>query len=251
MKLEKPKTAEREAYYAEARTWAQDTYGALRASRRAAWIVAGAAVAVAVLEAVALAALAPLKTVAPYTITVDRQTGYMEMAQGLKPGALSQDMAVTQAFVAQYVMARETFDANDLQANYRKVTAWSQGPARAQYIQAMQPQNPQSPTNVYPPATVVRTIVKSISLLSRTSALVRFETERQDGGIIGERRPYAAVVGFRYTGAPMRMEDRLLNPLGFQVTSYRRDAETTAPLPPVPPSAGPSVAPPSAADVVP
>jgi type IV secretion system protein VirB8 len=26
----------------------------------------------------------------------------------------------------------------------------------------------------------------------------------------------------------MTMEDRFLNPLGFQVTSYRRDAETVA-----------------------
>ena len=45
------------------------------------------------------------------------------------------------------------------------------------------------------------------------------------------RQPYAAVVGFRYTGQPMRAEDRYLNPLGFQVTAYRRDAETAAPVP--------------------
>ena len=36
----------------------------------------------------------------------------------------------------------------------------------------------------------------------------------------------AAVLAFRFTGAPMRMEDRFTNPLGFQVVSYRRDAET-------------------------
>ena len=31
--------------------------------------------------------------------------------------------------------------------------------------------------------------------------------------------------------APMRNEDRLMNPLGFQVTSYRRDAESPATAP--------------------
>ncbi len=67
----------RAAYYAEAASWSGDIHGALRASRRVAWWVAGAACLVAVVEGLALAALAPLKTVVPYTISVDRQTGYV------------------------------------------------------------------------------------------------------------------------------------------------------------------------------
>lgn len=228
MKLERP-SADRQQYYAEAATWAQDVHGSLRASRRVAWIIATAAVVVAVLEAIALATLMPLKTVVPYTITVDRQTGYLETAPRLDTGALTQDAAVTHAFLAQYVMARETYDPRDLQDAYRKITAWSQGPARNQYVREMSAQNPQSPTNLYSAQTVVKTTIKSISLLTKESALVRFETLRTDGDLPGEQRAYAAVVGFRYTGQPMRMEDRILNPLGFQVTSYRRDAETITP----------------------
>ena len=236
-------TGARQAYYDQAGTWAQDIHGGLRRSRKVAWMVAGAAVVVAVCEALALAALAPLKTAVPYTLLVDRQTGYVEVAQPLKDGVLAQDAAVTQAFLAQYVMARETFDATDLQANYRKVTAWSQGPARSQYMQAMQAQNPQSPVNLYSRSTVVQTTIKSVSLLSPTSALVRFETERRDGDLAGQRQAFAAVIGFRYTGAPMRNEDRLMNPLGFQVTSYRRDAES-------PPLAPASVVAPAGAQMV-
>jgi type IV secretion system protein VirB8 len=229
MKLDPP--LNRSAYYAKAETWAQDIHGSLRASRRTAWIVAGAACVVAVCEALALAALAPLKTVVPYTLTVDRQTGFVETASGLKPGLLSQDLAVTDAFLAQYVLARETFDVADLRANYRKVALWTVGPARDAYLREMSASNPQSPVKLNAPTTMVQTTIKSISLLSPTSALVRFQTERHDGEAPGEIRPYAAVIAFKYTGAPLRMEDRLINPLGFEVTSYRRDAETTAPLP--------------------
>jgi type IV secretion system protein VirB8 len=168
----------------------------------------------------------PLKTVTPYTITVDRQTGYVETAQGLKPGGLSQDAAVTQAFLAQYVMAREGYDATDLQASYRKVALWSSGEARNQYLRTMAASNPQSPMKLYPPTTVIHPAIKSISMLSKNAALVRFDVERRDyGSPSGSRQPYTAVVGFRDTGAPMRMEDRFLNPLGFQATSYRRDSE--------------------------
>lgn len=226
MKPLKPPTVDRAAYYADAASWSQDVHGALRASRHLAWMVALGLGAIAILEAVALAVMMPLKTVVPYTITVDRQTGYVETAQGLKPGALSQNAAVTQAFLAQYVMAREGYDAADLQANYRKVALWSSGDARNQYLRTMAASNPQSPMKLYPSTTVMQPVIKSISLLSTNSALVRYDLTRVDyGSAGGDRQSYAAVIGFRYTGAPMRMEDRFLNPLGFQATSYRRDSE--------------------------
>lgn len=225
----RPPSAERNAQYAQAASWAADIHGSLRASRRVAWIVAGVAVLVALLEAIALAALTPLKTVVPYTLLVDRQTGYVQTIQGLKPGPLSQDAAVTQSFLVQYVIARETFDAADLRENYRKVMLWSADNARNAYRHEMERTNPASPLVLNTPTTIVQTTIKSVSLLTPTTALVRFDTTRRDGGsATGELRSYAAVMSFRYTGAPMRMEDRFTNPLGFQVLSYRRDAESVA-----------------------
>lgn len=116
--------------YERAASWAADIHGSLRASRRTAWIVAGVALAIAALEALAIAALTPLKTIVPYTLLVDRQTGYVETIRGLAPGPLSQQSAVTQSFLVQYVIARESFDASDLRENYHKVMLWSSGTAR-------------------------------------------------------------------------------------------------------------------------
>ncbi len=217
----------RETKYEAAASWAADVHGSLRASRRIAWIVAAAAALVAVLEALALAGLAPLKTVIPYTILVDRQTGYVETIKGLKPGPLSETSAVTQSFLVQYVIARETFDAADLRDNYRKVTLWSAGSARNGYVDEMRKTNAASPLNLYPPTAIVGATIDSVSLLTTTTALVRFETVRHDsGGGVTPQGSFVAVMAFRYTGAPMRMEDRFLNPLGFQVTSYRRDSSS-------------------------
>jgi type IV secretion system protein VirB8 len=235
----------RQAYYQEAASWSADVHGALRASRRVAWIVAGAAMIVAVLEALALAAMAPLKTVVPYTITVDRQTGYVQMASELKPGLLSQDQAVTQSALVQYVLARETFDATDLRDNYRKVLLWSAGDARGQYLRLMQRTTPDSPLNLYSPTSLVTVTIKSVSLLSPTTALVRFDTARQEAAAPGGApQSWAAVLSFRYTNAPMTMGDRFLNPLGFQVTRYRRDSEAplgAAAAPPALPAAGSAI----------
>jgi len=255
----------RKAYYAEAASWSADVHGALRASRRVAWWVAGAACGVAVLEALALVSLAPLKTVVPYAFSVDRQTGYVETIRPLAPGAMSQDQAVTQANLVQYVLARETFDATDLRDAYRKVTLWSAGDARDQYMRVMRKTTPESPLNLYGPGVVVQTTVKSISLLSPTTALVRFETTRRDvNGGMGEVRPWVAAIAFRYSSAAMSMGDRFLDPLGFQVTRYRRDAEApfataanpsaavlASSLPPPPATATVVNAPPAAPSPVP
>ncbi len=221
--------ARRAGYYAEAASWSADVHGGLRASRRVAWWVAGGACAVAALEAVALAALAPLKTVTPYAVTVDRQTGYVETVRPLAPGAISQDQAVTQSNLVQYVLARETFDPTDLRESYRKTMLLSSGAARDDYARLMQRATPESPLNLYTPRTTVAVQVESVSLLSPTTALVRFTTTRREaGGQAGTAQPYVAAIAFRYTTAPLSQGERFTNPLGFQVTRYRRDSEAPA-----------------------
>jgi type IV secretion system protein VirB8 len=221
-----------DAYYAEAESWANDRQDALRASRRTAWIVAGVAVAVALLEGLALLLLTPLKTVVPYTLLVDRNTGFVQALEPLDPAKVSADTALTQSFLVQYVIARESFDIDTLQSDYRKVALWSAEQARSGYVAGMQISSPQSPLALYPRTSVVETRVKSVSPVGRNVALVRFETVRRDlGGHIDPPRAWVAVIRYRYSGEPMRLEDRMINPLGFQVVRYRRDAEALPPEP--------------------
>ena len=91
-----PAETSREAYYADASSWSEDVNGSLRASRRRAWWVAGTAATIALFEALALVLLTPLKTVVPYTITVDRQTGAAQLARGVALGPLSENDALGQ-----------------------------------------------------------------------------------------------------------------------------------------------------------
>lgn len=220
---------EREDYYAAAASWSEDVNGALRQSRRRAYWVAGVASSIAVIQALALVMLMPLKTVVPYTITVDRQTGAAQLATGVALGPMSENEALTKSTLAQYVIARETLDAVDLAANYRKVGLWSAGTARSDYLRAMDRGNPMSVLNGANADTQISVTIKSINLMSKQSALVRFSTDRREGNGPVTRSDWVSVIEFEFSGAPLSMEDRLINPLGFRVTRYRRDAETAAP----------------------
>ncbi|WP_420137920.1 virB8 family protein [Sphingomonas sp.] len=222
-----------DAYYKDAASWNTDRLKELRSSRRIAWRVALAATCVAILEAGALFLLIPLKTVEPYTLLVDKTTGYVQALRPLSPSRVAPDAALTQSFLVQYVIARESFDLTQMRANYRKVALLSAEGARTMYLAQMQPTNSLSPLATYPRGTIVETRVKSISPIGDNAVLVRFDTIRTDANSRPRPPlPWVSVVRFRYSGQQMKLEDRFVNPLGFQVVQYRRDPEAL-PLEPV------------------
>jgi type IV secretion system protein VirB8 len=219
-----------DAYYKDAATWNRDRLDALHKSQRVAWWVAIAAGTVAVLEAGALILLTPLKTVEPYTLLVDRTTGYVQALKPLDADKVAPDAALTHSFLVQYVIARESFDIDTVQVNYNKVASWSAEQARSGYLSAVQVSNPQSPLVIYPRTTVIETRVKSVSPLGRNVALVRFDTIRRDaGGQVQPPSSWVSVIRYRFSGEPMKLEERFVNPLGFRVLRYRRDPESAPP----------------------
>jgi len=211
-----------------AEPWMDEALYQARAGRRTAWIFAFLLLVIVGAQAAAIAIMLPLKQVVPYTVTVDRQTGYVETARGVELGDLKEDEAVVQSMLAQYVLARETFDPADFADRYGRIALWSLGPARDDYV--AQYQKGEALKDIRPGATI-RVTIKKIELLSKDTARVRFYTTKQEPGAAPFIASFEAIIGFRFTGAPMKMEDRFLNPLGFQAVSYRRDAENTAAAP--------------------
>ena len=234
-----------DSYYEKAEGWGKDQQDSLRGSRKLAWIVASVAALIAVIEALALWQMMPLKTVEPYTLLVDKNTGYVQALKPLEPGQIAGNTALTQSFLVQYVIARESFDINSLQANYRKVALWSEGTVQKQYIAGAQASNPDSLLARLPRSTVLETRVKSVTPMAGNTAMIRFDTIRRDGnGAVQAPQSWVVVVKYKYSGEPMSIEDRYVNPLGFLVTGYQRSAETLNTGPAPDPDAEPGVAPP-------
>ena len=218
------------SFYAERSSWAQSEADRARRARNRAWTVAGAASLIAVAEALALASLVPLKSTSVVPVLVDRQTGFVEVLNKDGSQALRANTALTRSMLAQYVAAREGFDITTLSADYHRVMLWSGGQARGEYAAVMPAQNPQSPLHLYPRSALVAVTIESVSDLGPRTALVRFTTTRTDEGAAGgSPSHYAAVISYQFSDQPLRAEDRLVNPLGFQVTRYRRSDETAPP----------------------
>lgn len=214
-------------YYAHAGSWANERTQSIYASRKVAWIVALIAATIAVLEALALVFVTPLKTVVPHTLLVDRQTGFVQALDPTQPQKIAPQKALTQAFLVQYVEGREGFDISTVQGQFKKVALWSSGEAKTRYVNMMQASNPESPLATLPRNSVIDVKVRSVSQLPGGSAMVRFASVRRDpGGSEQPQQNWVSIIKYRYSSAPMAVEDRYVNPLGFEVIDYRKNAET-------------------------
>lgn len=232
--------AELKSYFREARSWAEDREQRDARSQRVAWIIAGVATTIAALEAIALAGLVPLKTVVPMTVLVDRQTGHVTSLDPAQPVKLAPDAAVAKSMLAQYVTARESADRASIANDYRKVVLWSGETARASYLAAMRPGSPDNVLARVPRQTSLQVRIKSVSLLEEGQALVRYDlVGRSDTGGEAKPAPFVTVIRYRFRDRPMVEADRFLNPLGFTVLRYRKDAEAPPLVEPVV-AAGPS-----------
>src|SRR5688572_13484383 len=100
----------RDDYYTAGKLWEQEIYLSLKMSRNRAWIMCGILGAVALLCLIALIIVLPLKSVEPYVVTVDRNTGYMEVTQPLAEGKLKEDESVIQFNLVRYLNARESYN---------------------------------------------------------------------------------------------------------------------------------------------
>jgi type IV secretion system protein VirB8 len=214
--------ADKADYFATAKRYDEDLVASGRRAVKVAQLTALAAVAVAVLEAGALLALLPLKTVEPFVIRVDNSTGIVDVVSALT-GPRTYDDAVTRYYAAKYVQGREGFVSSEAEPTFKAVTLMSAAAEQQRFVDGYRGSNPQSPQVMFKGATS-RVAVKSISMLAKNVAAVRYlrtVTRAEDV----KTTHWIATLTISFSGDALSSGDRLINPLGFQVVDYRADPE--------------------------
>lgn len=225
------KAIEVRQYLEESRGLERDYLDELVRSKRAAWRAAIAASALVGMALVALVALLPLKRVEGFVVRVDNATGSADLVTMLKDAPAAYGEVVDKYWVNKYVLSRESYDWETLQTAYDTTVLLSSPDVQREYRALYE--GPAARDKAWGSQTRVLVKVRSITPgTSGNTAMVRFSRRREDGsGAPPAEESLVATVGFRYLAATMREEDRLVNPLGFQVTSFRVDPEVAGGLP--------------------
>ncbi len=174
----------------------------------------------------AVAALTPLKTVQPYTVTVDRQTGATEITTALTGSdELLYDEAVAKYFLARHVRYREGWVSQARLEYFEAVTALSAPSEQNRFAAYYRDSNPQSPQVVFGNDAFVTVAIKNISLIGKNVAQVRFSKVIQRSGAVPDEVNAIATINYDVTGKPTGEQGLFVNPLGYRVTNYRADRE--------------------------
>jgi type IV secretion system protein VirB8 len=210
---------------------------ARRSERRAWWVATGSLV-----MSLALAGgyyyMLPLKEKVPFLVMADAYTGNATVARFGGPlgmETITASEAINRSNVAQYVMARESFDSAVMGLrDWELVFTMSSEPVAATQRQRYANNNPQNPVYVYGTTKAIRVKILSItplgaegngsfrgasvriqrSLLDKTTGAMQF----LDNKLVTMRFEYRADLA-------LSEQDRVLNPLAFQVTEYRVDSD--------------------------
>lgn len=225
-------------YFAEARGWDSELCARLKNSERRAWRCCLLFTLIAVLQGVGLLCLLPLKTIEPFVIRVDNNSGLVDVVSTLTShGEVKQQAqeVLDKYWLAQYVRYREGYQWETRRYNRKLVGLMSVDDVQQDYASQTDPKlNPNAPISLYGKQAQLITKVNAISFIAsdkvngekRITALVRYSKQLKR---IGESHPlthWVATITFTYRNAPMSVQNRQLNPLGFQVLSYRNDQAT-------------------------
>lgn len=216
-----------------------------RRSERRAWWVASGASAMSLILAGGYFYFLPLKEKVPYLVMADAYTGTSSIArlQGdFSKNSVTASEAINRSNVAHFILARESYDLAILRLRDWKTVYTMSGPeVSAGYSALYAEGNPSSPYNLYGKNKAIRVKILSIVLIgggkdvAPKGATVRFQRslyEKQSGGTKYLDSKLATLEFAYKPNLGMKEQDRIENPLGFQVASYRVDSDYATPSPP-------------------
>lgn len=229
-------------------------------SERRAWQVAAGAIVLSLVLAGGYFMLLPLKQNTPFIVMADPYTGNVQasrLVSNVMDRTITANEALNRANVERYVLARESFDAEQLLTplgGWRQVNLSSSAGVASSYRAAYSRLNPANPVALYGRQNALRVrilstvLIKTKDGLGYRGATVRFQRFKYDkkNGQTTPLDSQLATIDYEYNrDLKFEDQDRVINPLGFQVTSYRLDADASS-LP-----AAETIMPPAAAPAAP
>ncbi|WP_369349820.1 VirB8/TrbF family protein [Stenotrophomonas sp. JAG2] len=215
-----------------------------RRSERRAWWVATASLVMSLALAGGYYYMLPLKEKVPFLVMADAYTGTATVARltgNFENQSITASDAINRSNVAQYVMARESYDfavmgLRDWQLVFVMSDDLVSGSLRARYAN----NNPQSPFNMYGKERAIRVKILSITPLEVQAnggfrgASVRIQRSLYDKTKATTTYLDNQLVTLRFRYVPnlaLNEQERILNPLSFQVFEYRVDNDYSRGVP--------------------
>ncbi|EAJ0412384.1 type IV secretion system protein [Campylobacter upsaliensis] len=196
-------------------------------SNKKAWLIAIVSVFITLLSILAVLVLTPLKTVEPYVIRVDNTTGMVDILTTLDEKQITQNEALDKHFIGQYIKAREGYFFDMLNQDYIFTQLFSSPEVAESYRAIYSGEN--SRDSRLGSFTKVEVNILSVVLgesngIKTATARINLKSTNKNSK---EESLSTKVItlSYKYLLNEMQEKNRILNPLGFKVLTYRIDEE--------------------------
>lgn len=209
----------------DARTFVQKDNETIRKQNKIYLGFAVTSLIVATLAVLSVALLTPLKTVKPYIVRVNNTTGEAQVLNTVPAIKKSYEDVIDEHFLSEYVKFRESYDWYNVGDYYRATLLMSEPKVAAYYQKIYGPANQNSPVNVFKRDFRIKITINSINFVGDSAQIHFTKTKLPAAGPNDESQmetySFLAVVAYHYVRSKMTNEQRQINPLGFEVTSYQ------------------------------
>ena len=186
------------------------------------WIEAGAIACLSI----AIALMLPLKETQPYVIKVDKSTGMTDILSIASAKDIPVDEMQDKYWLGQYVRSRESYDYRTVENDFIKTREMSTTNVFEPYSKLFEGKQSLDKTLGDNKRVVIE--LQNIVPNGNGIATVRFIKRVIDNanGLEESKTLWTATLGYEYQPTFKAEEaNRIVNPFGFKVTTYRVDAE--------------------------
>ena len=208
--------------------WEASRIQQIEKSEARAWLVVKLLAALIAGLTAAIIVMMPLHRTVPYVIKVDKSTGMTELLSIANTKDIPVDEMQDKYWLSQYVLSRESYDWRTLENDYIKTREMSMPNVFDLYASQFGTKSDSSIEKQLGDKKRIVVDLKSIVPNGNGIATVRF-TKRMINNQTGAeeaRNAWTATIGYEYQ-PDFKVEEanRIINPFGFRVTTYRVDPE--------------------------
>jgi len=209
-------------YFENSVNWESSKVRSLEKSNNRAWFVAKSAVLLSLLMGFGLAAILPLKEAIPYVVRIDKSSGATDIITVLNNKEIDAKEANDMHWLAVFVSAYESYEWYTINKDYETVGLMASAQVGKEYASLFEGETNFDETY----GKKISVSIKLVSVVARddeigTVRFIKTTKNLKNSNVPDIVSHHVATIGYRYLeSSEMTLEDRLVNPYAFQVTSY-------------------------------
>lgn len=212
--------------YSEALDWTVERMALKEKQARMGWTAAKIMAALLILVSAVAVIIAVKQEAYPFIVEIDKSTGTTRVIDIRDPQNIPADEMMDKYWLNLYTLSRESYDYRTLENDHARVRLMSVPEVFTPYDSQYGAENKKSIQNLLKDKKKIVCNVESVVPNGNGIATVRFSKRLLDTYTNQEeaKNSWRATIGYEYNPTySMEESQRLVNPLGFTVTSYRVD----------------------------